>query len=105
MHVSTMHCFKLQHQLSNTLSLFHMIKFSVRQHSYSDPFPEELLHRYYKEYSTFDVPDAVNGFVSFSKAPLPHSHTAQCLKFLTEYNIGNLIIFTTGVYNNFITKG
>jgi hypothetical protein len=54
-----------------------MIKFSVRQHSCADPVPEELLHRYYKKYSTIDDPDAVNGFVSFSEVPPPpHSHTA-----------------------------
>jgi hypothetical protein len=51
-----------------------MISFSVRHHSCAGPFPEELLHTYYKEYSPFGVPDAVNGFVSFSNSSTPFSH-------------------------------
>jgi hypothetical protein len=80
-----------------------MIILSVRHHSCAGPFPEELLHRYYKEYSPFDVPDAVNGFVSFSKPPPPP--ISHCVVFeVTEHNIENKIIFTTDFHNNFIRK-
>jgi hypothetical protein len=61
---------ELWHHWSHTL--FYMIKFSVRHHSCVGLFPEEMLHRYYKEYSPIDVSDAFNGFVScFSKPPPP----------------------------------
>lgn len=65
---------QLWHQWSHTLSLFYLILFSVRHHSCAGPSTEELLHRYYKEYSPFDVSDAVDGFVSFSNPTTLFSH-------------------------------